>query len=133
MTSNYTYACINTNSAFVRPKHPVPLAQIQNTTQYQTGETVRLHTKSLHIFNLCDLFKCTIIHQINVAVDTKLFTDLIDKETGFLQGTAPKILENLFETDGNITSQTLVDKKIQRRRHPLRPKDTPHPLFRSID
>jgi len=63
------------------------------------------------VFNTCTLLKRTIIQQISLAVDANCLTDLVKETTGFLQGTVPNIIKELFETYGLITPQSFSAAK----------------------
>jgi hypothetical protein len=60
---------------------------------------------------MCNLIERTIIQQINTAVDPDCLADLIDEDTGLLEGPVPNIMKQLFETYGAITPQTLTAAK----------------------
>ena len=53
----------------------------------------------MEAFKMCNLIKRTIIQQINTAVDPECLADLIDDETGLLEGPVHLIImRQLFET-----------------------------------
>ena len=60
---------------------------------------------------MCNLIERTIIQQINTAVDPDCLADLIDGDTGLLEGPVPNIMKQLFETYGATTPQTLTTAK----------------------
>ena len=62
-------------------------------------------------FNLCNLFKRNVIQQIKAAVNYKYLVDLIKSDTGILTGTVPTIHHTLFASYGDITAQSLAQKK----------------------
>ncbi len=49
-------------------------------------------------FKACNLIKGIIIQQINTAIDEDYLANLIDNETGLLEGTVPQIMRKLFDT-----------------------------------
>ena len=132
MISDFTYAHINPNSPIVCPEHPVPLAQIQNLTQYQIAETFHLHTESLRIINLFNIVECTIIHNINGEVYNECLVYQIYKETGALEVTDPEIVKNLFETYSDIISQTLSNRKSKFKGTPYDHKKSLNILLQAI-
>jgi hypothetical protein len=70
-----------------------------------------LYAENTKLFNSCDLIKRTIIQQINTALDDDCLADLLDDDTGLFTGTVPEIIQNLFETYGAITPQSLTTAK----------------------
>jgi hypothetical protein len=66
---------------------------------------------ALEVFKIFNLLERTIIQQINTAVDPDCLADLIDDETGLLEGPVHLIMTQLFETYGAITPQTLTSAK----------------------
>jgi hypothetical protein len=48
---------------------------------------------------------------MNAAIDKDCLTNLINNETGLLQGTVPEIIQALFETCGSVTPQALAAAK----------------------
>jgi hypothetical protein len=65
----------------------------------------------METFKVCNLIERTIIQQINTAIDESCLADLIDDETGLLEGTVPEIMKELFDTYGAITPQSLTTAK----------------------
>ena len=60
--------------------------------------------RELHAINsenfrtCCNLIERTIIQQINTAVNQDCLTDLIDDDTGLLEGTVLQIMKELFDS-----------------------------------
>jgi hypothetical protein len=65
----------------------------------------------METFKACNLIERTIIGQINTAIDEECLADMIDDNTGLLEGTVPQIMQELFETYGTITPQSLTATK----------------------
>jgi hypothetical protein len=65
----------------------------------------------MEIFKTCNILERTVIQQINTAVDPDCLADLIDDETGLLEGPVHDIMKHLFDTYGAITPQTLTSAK----------------------
>jgi hypothetical protein len=105
-----TYDRVSPGVPFVRPLLPV-LPDLTNSTAPQIAAARQLYEDELVIFRACNLIERTIIQQINTALDADCLADLIDDETGLLQGTIPDILQTLFDTYGEITPQTLAAEK----------------------
>ena len=105
-----TYDRVSPGIAFDRPLLPV-LPDLTNSTASQIAAARQLYQDDLDIFQACNLIERTIIQQINTALDPDCLADLIDDETGLLEGSIPEILQSLFDTYGDITSQTLAAAK----------------------
>jgi uncharacterized membrane protein YgcG len=95
---------------FVRPLRPI-LPNLLESTGAQIAEAHRLFAEQLQTFNACNQIERTIIQQINTALDDDCLADLINDETGLIQGTVPEIFVNLYRTFGAITPQVLSDAK----------------------
>jgi hypothetical protein len=65
----------------------------------------------LAAFKTCNILERTIIQQVNTAVNSECLADLIDDETGLLEGPVHRIMQHLFKTYGAITPQTLTSAK----------------------
>ena len=112
VTSAATYARINPETIFDRPTtHPAPPPNVNGATQYQIQNAIRQYDEDVREFNLCNLVERTVIQQINAAVNDEYLADLIDPDTGILTGTVPTILHTLFASYGDITAQSLAQKK----------------------
>jgi hypothetical protein len=110
VSSALAYERVSPGVPFVRPGLPV-LPELNNATAHQIAEARQQHAENLAIFKECNLIERTIIQQINTAIDEECLADLIDDETGLLEGTVPHILQELYDTYGSITPQTLTDAK----------------------
>jgi hypothetical protein len=84
---------------------------LSNSTVAQIDKARQLFKDNLATFNACNLIKRTIVQQINTALDDDCLADLIDNDTGLLEGTIPHIIQTLFDTYGAITPQSLVAEK----------------------
>jgi hypothetical protein len=82
-----------------------------HSTAHQIAEARQLHMDNMAIFKECNLIKHTIIQQINTAIDEDCLADLIDDETGLLEGTVAHIIQELYDTYGSITPQSLTSAK----------------------
>ena len=58
-------------------------------------------------FNECNIIKRTIVQQSNTAMDSNLLDDLIDDYTGLPVGKIPDIMDELYDTYGTVTPQSL--------------------------
>jgi hypothetical protein len=105
-----TYNRISPGAPFTRPILPV-LPDLTQATAPQIAAARQLHTDDIATFQACNLIERTIIQQINTALDEDCLADLIDDDTGLLQGTIPQILQSLFDTYGAITPQSLATAK----------------------
>jgi hypothetical protein len=92
------YNRVSPDVPFNRPALPV-LPDVTMLTAPQIAAARQTYSDDLTAFQACSLIERTIIQQIN--------TD----ETGLLDGTVPQILQNLFDTYGAITPQTLAAAK----------------------
>jgi uncharacterized membrane protein YgcG len=95
---------------FVRPILPV-LPDLTNSTAAQITEAHRLFAEQTSTFNACNQIERTIIQQISTALDDDCLADLINEDTGHIQGTVPEIFLDLYRTFGAITPQTLAKAK----------------------
>jgi hypothetical protein len=84
---------------------------LTNSTAPQIADTQQLYADDTAVFQCCNLIKRTILQQVNTALDPDCLADLIDDETGLLEGTIPEILQSLFNTYGDITPQSLASAK----------------------
>jgi hypothetical protein len=105
-----SYDHVSPGIPFVRPVLPV-LPDLTNATGNQIAEAQQLHSDNMNTFKACNLIERTIIQQINTAIDEDCLTDLIDDDTGLLEGTVSYIMKELFETYGAITPQSLTSAK----------------------
>jgi hypothetical protein len=83
---------------------------LSNSTVTQINEARQLFKDNLAAFNACNLIERTIAQQINTALDDDCLADLIDDDTGLLEGTIPHIIQTLFDTYGAITQQSFAAK-----------------------
>jgi hypothetical protein len=104
------YNRVSPGVPFTRPTLPV-LPDLTNSTAPQIAEARQLYADNMAAFQACNLIERTIIQQINTALDPDCLADLIDDETGLLEGTIPEILQSLFDTYGDITPQSLAAAK----------------------
>jgi hypothetical protein len=110
VSSALAYERVSPGVPFVRPVLPV-LPDLANATAAQISEAHRLFAELTSIFNTCNLVERTIIQQINTALDDDCLADLINEDTGLLQGTIPEIFVELYRTFGAISPQTLTAAK----------------------
>jgi hypothetical protein len=122
--SALTYNRVSPGVPFVRPLLPL-LPDLTSMTAPQIGATRQLYADELVVFQAYNLIERTIIQQINTALDQDCLVDLIDDETGLLEGTIPVIIQTLCDTYGEITPQLLRQPK---RKSKQRPTTTPGPL-----
>ena len=87
------------------------LPDLTESTSHQIADAHHLHLENMHRFNSCNSIERTIIQQINTAIDDDCLADLIDDDTGLLQGTIPQIFEELYNSFGAITPQSLATAK----------------------
>ena len=95
---------------FVRPILPI-LPDLSQSTQAQITEAHRLFAVQTNTFNACNQVERAIIQQINTALDEDCLADLINEDTGLIQGTVPDIFADLYRTFGVITPQALAQAK----------------------
>jgi hypothetical protein len=112
VSSALDYEHVSTGVPFVRPGIPV-LPDFTNATAHQITEARQMHADNMAIFKECNLIECTIIQQINTAIDDdSSLADLIDDETGLFEGTVPDIIQELYNTYEAIsTPQSFTDAK----------------------
>jgi hypothetical protein len=108
--SALTYNCVSPGAPLVRPLLPL-LPDLASMTAPQIGAGRQLYANELVVFQACNLIERIIIQQINTALDQDCLADLINDETGLLEGTIPVIIQTLFDTYGEITPQTLAAAK----------------------
>jgi hypothetical protein len=107
------YERVSPGRPFLRPALPPPPTGMENNTQYQIAEANRIYTTDLGIFNACNLIERTILQQISTAISEECLANLVDDDTGLLQGTIPQVLSDLFDTYGSITPQSLAAAKAE--------------------
>jgi hypothetical protein len=112
VTSAVAYEQSAPGTPFTCPNLPV-LANLAEATQFQIGEGRHTFSEETKTYNLCNQVERSIIQLINSSIDTDCLADLYDEETGLLTGTIPEILQNLFNTYGNITPQALAAAKMK--------------------
>ena len=107
------YERVNLGVPFIRPRLPVlpDLTKPASTTGQQIIEALRLHLEKMTVFNTCNQLERTIIQQMNTAIDADCLANLIDEDTGLLQGTVPEMFADLYSTFGAITPETLTAAK----------------------
>jgi hypothetical protein len=110
VSSPQSYDRVSPGVPFTRPVLLV-LLNLANSTANQIAVAEEAYTKTLHAFKTCNILERTIIQQVNTALDADCLTDLIDDETGLLEGPVHHIMSHLFETYGAITPQTLTSAK----------------------
>jgi hypothetical protein len=108
--STSAYNRVSPGVPFVRPLLPA-LPDLTSSTAPQIAEARQKYADDTAIFISCNLIERTIIQQINTALDPDCLADLIDDDTGLLEGTIPEILQALFDTYGDITPQSLATAK----------------------
>jgi hypothetical protein len=108
--SALAYNCVSPGVHFDWPVLLV-LADLAASTTAQITTARQQYEDGIAIFQACDLIERTIIQQINTAIDEDCLTDLIDDETGLLEGTVPQIFQYLFDTYGATTPQSLAAAK----------------------
>jgi hypothetical protein len=107
VSSTVAYARVSPGDPFIRPVLPV-LPDLTIATAAVIAAAHQLYNSQLVIFQACNLIERTIIQQINTALDEDCLADMIDDDTGLLEGTIPEILQTLFDTYGAITPQSLA-------------------------
>ena len=85
VSSPESYARVSPGVPFTRPVLPV-LPDLSNSTGEQIRVAQEAHAANLASFKTCNILERTIIKQINTAVDPDCLADLIDDETGLLEG-----------------------------------------------
>jgi hypothetical protein len=108
--STTAYNRISPGVPFDRPILPV-IPNLSNSTVTQINEARQLFKDNLAAFNACNLIERIIVQQINTALDDDCLADLINDNTGLLEGTIPHIIQTLFDTYGAITPQLLAAEK----------------------
>jgi hypothetical protein len=109
--STAAYHRISPGVPFDRPILLV-LPDLLNSTAAQIKDARRHFKDDLIAFNAaCILIERTIVQQINTALDEDCLADLIDDDTGLLEGTILEIIQTLFDTYGSITPQSLAAAK----------------------
>jgi hypothetical protein len=108
--SALAYNRVSPGVPFDRPVLPV-LADLAESTAAQIATARQKYVDDIVIFQACNLIERTIIQQINTAIDEDCLANLINGKTGLLEGTVPEILQNLFDTYGAITHQSLAAAK----------------------
>jgi hypothetical protein len=110
VSSPESYDRVSPGVPFTRPVLPV-LPDLSNSSEKQIRVASEAHAAKLQEFQTCNILERTIIQQVNTAVDPDCLADLIDDETGLLEGPVHNIMKHLFETYGAITPQTLTSAK----------------------
>jgi hypothetical protein len=110
VSSHESYDRVSPGVPFTRPVLPV-LPNLANSTANQIAVAEEAYAKTLHAFKTCSILERIIIQQVNTAVDPDCLANLIDDETGLLEGPVHNIMKHLFETYRAITPQTLTSAK----------------------
>jgi hypothetical protein len=108
--STAAYNCISPGVPFDHPILPF-LPDLSNSTVAQIKEAQQWFKDNLIALNACNLIKRTIVQQIDTALYEDCLANLIDDDTGLLEGTIPQIIQTLFDTYGSITPQSLAAAK----------------------
>jgi hypothetical protein len=87
------------------------LPDLTNSTAAQITEAHHLFAVQTSAFNACNQIERTIIQQISAALDDDSLADLINEDTGQIQGTVPETFLDSHRTFGAITPQTLAKAK----------------------
>jgi hypothetical protein len=83
---------------FIRPVLPV-LPDLAEPKTVEIAEATRqIYANEMDTFKACNLTERTIIQQANTTIDEVCLANLIDDNTGLLEGTIPEIMRALFET-----------------------------------
>ena len=103
------FARFASNTPFIRTEflvkfNPIVIAAVIYVATAQYNE-------KLLNFNICTNIKRTIFQQINTALEIDALANLIENQTGFLNGTVPKIIQNFYDTYGMITLQYLAKEQ----------------------
>jgi hypothetical protein len=104
------YNRVSPGVPYDRPALPI-LQDLTGLTGAQIAEARQTYADDIVTFQACNLIERTIVQQINTALDQDCLADLIDDDTGLLEGTVPEILQTLFDTYGDITPQSLAAAK----------------------
>jgi hypothetical protein len=107
VSSAHSYDRVSPGVPFTRPAL-LDLPDLSGSTANQIAVAEEIYTKTMEVFKMCNLIERTIIQQINTAVDQDCLADLINDETGLLEGPVHLIMTQLFKTYGAITPQTLT-------------------------
>jgi hypothetical protein len=108
--STAAYQRISPGVPFDRPILSV-LPNLSNSTGAQIEDARQRFEDDLITFNACNVMEPTIVQQINTALDKDCLADLIEDDTGLLEGTIPEIIQTLFNTYGSIAPQSLAAAK----------------------
>jgi hypothetical protein len=92
---------------FLRPVLPI-LPDLSQSTAAQIAEAHRAFTEQTMSFNACNQVEHAIIQQINTALNEDCLADLVNEDTGLVQGTVQDIFDELYRTFGAITPQALA-------------------------
>ena len=95
VSSAQSYDRISPGVPFTRSDLP-DLPDFSGSTANQIAVAEEIYTKTMEAFKMCNLIERTIIQQINTAVDPDCLADLIDDETGLLEGPVHLIMRQLF-------------------------------------
>jgi hypothetical protein len=106
------YERISPGMPFIRPLLPV-LPPLDGATAAQIAVAQEQYDNTMTNFKACNLIERTIMQQINTAIDDDCLADLIDDDTGLLEGTVPTIFQELYSTYGAITPQSLAAAKTE--------------------
>jgi hypothetical protein len=69
------------------------LPDLTNIATAQITEARQQYNDDMETLKACNITERTIIQQINTAIDEDCLADLIDNETGLLEGTVPQIMK----------------------------------------
>ena len=92
VSSYLTYDRVSPNVPFIRPENPI-LPNLTVGTGPQIATARQLYAKNSAAFKICNQIERTIIQQINTAVDSDCLADLINDDTGLLEGPVPLIMK----------------------------------------
>jgi uncharacterized membrane protein YgcG len=104
------YERISPGFPFLRPAQPV-LPDLLGLTGPQISAARHIFSQEHNRFNTCNQVERTIIQQIAQAIDAEHLADMIDYETGAINGTIPEIIAELFEIFGQVSAAELAEAK----------------------
>lgn len=120
------------NTPYIRPQHPGELQPPQGT-QFELFEARRQHELLLKAFKDSNHLERQLIQQIIDAIDPAYTNCIKARRTGLINMTIHEVIAKLFELYGDITPQTLNDKRKEVTELTFDPSKQIDTIFNDID
>ena len=116
ITDTPTYNHITPNNTQLRPTHPSPL-WFNNGTAEQISEGILQKNITIATFQEENHIECTIINQVQAALDESSLMPKIKEDNGILNCNIIELTKWLFDLYGNISDKKIHDERIKTTQH----------------